>query len=124
MYYIKDIRTGEAFKIKTSTWKLALISMLRPTSHAIYGISIGAFFTLFGLAPNTIIVIMIAAYMVDVLFVLTGKIAPIDRIYEFLAIPIINSMFEEPHNFDRREIFTFFAYKHPIETSYLEKYIK
>lgn len=125
MIYIKDIKTKKEYTVNLSIKKLIFMRRLEPVAYMIYGSSIAVILTIAGISQETCIKILVAAYAINLILDIACKISPVRYIHMLLTRSLITSMFIEPTDLDKYDIYQFFyCYYYTNETKIFKKLLK
>lgn len=141
-YLIKDKTTNKVMKINISAKKLLFLKSLHVLAYMLYGIVISIFVSIpvtsgiisQDIAFACIVIAFIPVLVIGIVNLFRNKyMSPVDFIYEWLAMPVIKSMFVDKYDAEdldqtvRRELFKLFTGTDTISEAYnkdLENHIK
>jgi hypothetical protein len=122
MIHLKDIETKKECEINLNIKKLLLFGWLEPIAYVIYGLSIAAILTTKNISPQTIIKIMLVAYVVNIILEVVIKFSPARYIHMLLTRSLIKSMIAQPSKLNNSDVYSlFYCYYYENETKLFTK---
>ncbi|MDD4496744.1 MAG: hypothetical protein PHV51_01110 [Methanosarcinaceae archaeon] len=93
MIYIMDKELGTKYKLNLSLENFILIKLLLPLSYVLYGLTVAFVLTIIGFSDTLSLTLLGAAYLVNIPLSISKKYrSPIDRLFSFLASPVLDSI--------------------------------
>lgn len=87
MYYIKNNSNGRKYYLSPISEVLLKISI--PISYLFYGICIALLFDLLGIQSDTVILVLVAAYVIELLLNVLDLVSPTQMIFAGFAFIIL-----------------------------------
>jgi hypothetical protein len=123
--YLRDVKTKKEYAVNLDIKKLILMRILEPTAYLLYGLIVALIIAIIGIPPETGALILVVTYVANLILEVAYRQSPVRYIHTLLTRPTIASMFIEPNDLDKHDLYDFFnQYYYTEETELFARKLK